>query len=59
MMNDSFPLKSNAQRKELLTRLEEVGAVRIEERPRSDEGGTYAVLLVQWGHPLVLEMNPG
>ena len=58
-MDDAFPYKSNADRKSLLNRLCKTGAVRIEDRPRSDEGGTYAVLIVKWDHPLVIEMNPG
>lgn len=59
VMNDAFPLKNNAERKELLNRLDELGSIQIEERRRNDEGGTYAVIVVNWQHPLAIEMNPG
>ena len=58
-MNDAFPYKSNADRKSLLSRLCKTGAAHIVNRPREDEVGTYAVLMVNWEHPLVIEMNPG
>ncbi len=57
VMNEAFPLKSNAERKNLLNRIEDLGAIEIVERPRNDESGTYAVILVCWRHPLVVEMN--
>jgi len=59
ILNDAFPLKSNADRKALVNRLQELGVVDIQQRSRADEEGTYAVLAVIWQHPLVLELNPG
>lgn len=59
VLNDAFPLKSNAERKDLVHQLVEMGAVKIEDRPRIDDVGTYAVLTVNWSHPLVIEVNPG
>ena len=58
-LNDAFPMKSNAERKDLVHQLVEMGAVKIEDRPRIDDVGTYAVLIVNWAHPLVVELNPG
>ena len=59
VINDAFPLKNNGERKALLNRLDELGAITIEEHPRNDDGGTYAVIVVNWQNPLVIEMNPG
>ena len=59
VINDAFPLKNNGERKALLNRLDELGAIAIEEHPRNDDGGTYAVIVVNWQNPLVIEMNPG
>jgi hypothetical protein len=60
LMNDAFPMKANNERKVLITRLVEIGAARIIDRPRGyGEEGTYAALLVAWEHPLVKECNPG
>ena len=59
MLNDAFPLKSNQERKALVNRLQELGAVDIQQRSRADEEGSYASLTVTWQHPLVLELNPG
>ena len=57
-MNDAFPLKSHQERKNLVNRLRELGAVDIIQRPRGDEEGTYAVLTISWQHPLVLDLLP-
>jgi len=59
IINQAFPYKNNAQRKELLGRLNQLGAIHIEERPRDGEGGTYAVITINWSNPLVIAMNPG
>ncbi|MFH1435384.1 MAG: NYN domain-containing protein [Pseudomonadota bacterium] len=59
VMNNAFPMKSNAQRKELIGRLCSMGAVRIEERPRTDDSGTFTVITINWRHPLIIEANPG
>ncbi len=58
-MNEGFPLKNNSERKELLTAMSDLGIIEIVQRPRHDDVGTYAVLLVNWQHPLVITMNPG
>jgi hypothetical protein len=58
-MNDIFPFKNNAERKDLLTRLSDLGAIEIESRQRSDDRTTYAVIVVNWMHPLIVHMNVG
>lgn len=59
-MNDAFPRMNNAERKALLGRMADIGAIEILQRPRdSEEGGTYAIARINWKHPLVLEINPG
>jgi hypothetical protein len=58
-MNDIFPFKNNAERKDLLTRLCDLGAVEIVSRQRSYDGSTYAVIVVNWTHPLIMHMNVG
>lgn len=58
-MNEGFPLKNNSERKELLTSMSDFGIIEIVQRPRHDDVGTFAVVLVNWQHPLVIAMNPG
>ena len=58
-MNDVFPSLANAQRKSLLNRVAEIGAIEILTRSRDEEGGTYAAARINWTHPLVIEVNPG
>ena len=58
-MNDIFPFKNNAERKDLLSRLCDLGAIEIESRQRSDDRTTYAVIVVNWKHPLIVHMNVG
>jgi uncharacterized LabA/DUF88 family protein len=58
-MNEIFPFKSNVERKALLSRLCDLGAIEIASRQRSDEGSTYAVIVVNWKHPLIIHMNVG
>ncbi|MDD5306570.1 MAG: NYN domain-containing protein [Deltaproteobacteria bacterium] len=60
-LNEALPAKNNLQRKDLISRLANLGAIEIASRPRMDEGrvsGTYSVVTVNWKHPLVLEANP-
>ncbi|MCP4604843.1 MAG: NYN domain-containing protein [Proteobacteria bacterium] len=59
VMNEAFPTKNNVDRKNLLNRLRDMGAITIIERPRDDEAGTFSVILTNWKHPLIVESNPG
>jgi hypothetical protein len=42
-----------------LTRLSDLRAIEFESRPRSDDRTTYAVIVVNWMHPLIMHMNVG
>lgn len=56
-LNEVFPHLANHERKELLRRLEESGAIRIEQR--EGQPYPYSVALVNWNHPTVREVNRG
>jgi uncharacterized LabA/DUF88 family protein len=58
-MNDIFPFKNSAERKDLLSRLCDLGAIEIVSRQRSYDRSTYAVIVVNWNHPLIVHMNVG
>lgn len=45
------------QRKALITNLEDYGAIRVEKR--HGEPHDYSVVLINWDHPTVRELNPG
>jgi NYN domain len=45
------------QRKALITNLEMLGAVRVEKR--QGEPNDYSVIIINWDHPDVREINPG
>ncbi len=56
-LNQEFPLLANFERKGLVHTLEIAGAVRVEKRQGTPFD--YHVVVINWSHPTVKELNPG
>jgi hypothetical protein len=57
VLSDALPRLADYERKALLNDLEAAGALRIEKR--KGEPFDYSVLVVNYNHPTVRELNPG
>lgn len=56
-LTDSLPQLADYERKAILTDLEQFGAIRVEVR--KGEPYDYRVIIVNYNHPDVRELNPG
>lgn len=56
-LTDAFPSLADFERKSLLSTLESSGAIHIEKR--QGEPYDYTVIVINYNHPTVREMNPG
>ncbi|MCD6498476.1 MAG: NYN domain-containing protein [Deltaproteobacteria bacterium] len=52
-MNEEFDFMNNAQRKRLLTIMDEVGAISVTEKMDRMGEQTYSVILVNWDSPII------
>jgi hypothetical protein len=50
--DEGFALMSSHERRRLISRLKEIGAIRVDAR-MGDQGRSYSVVHVQREHPLV------
>lgn len=55
-LREELPLLQEFERKQLISDLEQRGAGRIEKR--QGEPNPYSVMLINWDHPTVQELNP-
>lgn len=62
-LREELPLLAEYERKAIIGSLQTCGAISVEYRegihPHSGEYVRYAVILVNWDHPTVRELNPG
>ena len=52
-MNEAFDFMNNAQRKRLLTIMDEVGAISVTEKMDRMGEQTYSVILINWDSPII------
>lgn len=56
-LRNEMPQLADYQRKALISNLEYNGAVKVERR--QGEPNDYSVIIINWDHPTVRELNPG
>ena len=47
------------ERKALISNMDQAGAIAVEKRRGQDTGLEYSVIVVNWDHPDVIDLNPG
>ena len=56
-LREEMPLLAEYERKALITDLSDAGAIAVEKRPGT--AGEFSVIVVNWAHPDVRQVNPG